>query len=75
MDSFDRAARRELDRPMAGWRIHFTIYVVIQVMLIAIWWLTGADLSMPWFIFPMLGWGSGVIAHYMAVRSARRGVA
>jgi 2TM domain-containing protein len=74
MDSFERAASREgVDQARIGFRIHLFVYVAVQVMLAAIWWFTSNQGEvMPWFIFPLLGWGIGVVAHYAAVRSRLR---
>lgn len=69
-DRFERAAMRELQAPMAAWRIHAAVFVVIQVMLVATWWLTSSDF--PWFVFPLLGWGSGLAAHYLSARAVMR---
>ena len=74
MDGFERAARRELvDERRLGFRIHLGVYLAVQVLLVATWWFTSNNGEvMPWFIFPLLGWGIGLVAHYIAVRSARR---
>jgi hypothetical protein len=73
MDPFERAARRELvEERRLGFRIHLAVYVAVQVLLVATWWFTSNNGEvMPWFIFPMLGWGIGVVAHYIATRGAR----
>jgi class 3 adenylate cyclase len=42
-------------------RIHATIYVVVNVMLIAIWAASGGGYF--WPIWPMLGWGIGLGGH------------
>ena len=31
-------------------------------MLFFIWWFTG---GYPWFVFPLLGWGVGLLAHFL----------
>jgi fatty acid desaturase len=52
-----------------GFRIHATVFVAVQVLLIAVWvlaWQVGGT-SYPWFIYPLLGWGIGLVAHYAAV--------
>lgn len=74
MDPFERAASRELvEEGRTGFRIHLAAYVAVQLMLIATWWFTSnGGAVMPWFIFPLAGWGIGVVAHYAAVRSGRR---
>jgi class 3 adenylate cyclase len=42
-------------------RIHATIYVVVNVMLIGIWAATGGGYF--WPIWPLLGWGIGLGCH------------
>jgi hypothetical protein len=31
-------------------------------LLFFIWWFRG---GFPWFVFPLLGWGVGLLAHYL----------
>lgn len=87
-DAFERATeraeattrRRRRERAAGGqrkgFRIHATVFVVVQIMIFAIWalqWQTGGT-GYPWFIYPLLGWGAGLAAHYIAVRdSYKRG--
>jgi 2TM domain-containing protein len=42
-------------------RNHLFVYVTINSMLVVIWAVTGARFF--WPIFPLLGWGVGVIFH------------
>lgn len=66
-DAFERAASRErTEARRLGFRIHLWVYLAVNVLLVATWALTGG--SFPWFIFPLLGWGIGVVAHYAAIR-------
>ncbi|ACZ61303.1 2TM domain-containing protein [Dehalococcoides mccartyi] len=44
---------------------HLSVYIVINLMLISIWAFTGS--SYPWFIFPLGGWGIGLIFHFLSV--------
>jgi class 3 adenylate cyclase len=45
----------------AGVRTHFAIYVVVNLMLVAIWAASGGGYF--WPIWPILGWGIGVGCH------------
>ena len=54
-----------------GFRIHLTFYVAVQILLVAVWALTGA--GYPWFVYPFLGWGVGLAIHYAAIRDQLRG--
>ena len=42
-------------------RTHIVIYVAVNAFLVAIWAVTGAGFF--WPIFPILGWGIGVVAN------------
>ena len=69
-----RRAERWASGQRKGFRIHATVFVSVQVLLIAIWglvWAT-AGASYPWFVFPLLAWGVGLAAHYAAVREHLR---
>ena len=65
MDEFARAAFREREARQIIKRRHFyvhlAIYVAVNLMLIGIWALVGG--GFPWFLFPLMGWGIGVVAH------------
>jgi class 3 adenylate cyclase len=44
-----------------SFRIHLTVYAIVNVALVCIWAITGAGYF--WPIWPLLGWGIGVGAH------------
>ena len=46
-----------------GFYIHITIYLLVNILLYAIWWVTGGLGTFPWPIFATFGWGIGVVAH------------
>ena len=52
-------ARRKL-------REHVSDYVQVMALLVVIWALTGAAYF--WPVWPMLGWGIGVLSHARSVR-------
>jgi hypothetical protein len=70
-----RRAERWASGQRKGFRIHATVFVAVQAFLIAIWALVWATTGShyPWFIYPLLGWGVGLAAHYAAVREHLRG--
>ena len=43
-------------------KTHLLMYVSVNAMLVAIWAIT-SDGGMFWPIFPILGWGIGVVAN------------
>lgn len=85
-DAFERAADREEQehrerrerRTSQGnrtaFRIHLTTYVGVQILIFVVWLLVLGlgGTGHPWFLYPLLGWGVGVLAHYAAVRDKLR---
>ena len=86
-DAFERAAEREESEHRrrgrerrargvrAGFRIHLTVYIAVQVLLVAIWGLEVAldgSFHHPWFLYALFGWGIGLAAHYAACRDSIR---
>jgi hypothetical protein len=79
-DAFERAAaradaaekRRRHERwargNRKGFRIHATVFVAVQLLLVLVWALSGA--GYPWFLYALGGWGVGLAAHFAAVRDA-----
>jgi hypothetical protein len=45
----------------SDFRIHLLIYVLVNGLLVVIWAMTGSGFF--WPIFPMAGWGIGVVAN------------
>jgi hypothetical protein len=48
-----------------GFRKHLLAYVVVNGALIAINLLTSPETL--WFVWPLLGWGIGIVAHFASV--------
>jgi hypothetical protein len=49
-------------------RIHFLVYVLVNLLLWAIWYVTARDDGgIPWPLFASLGWGIGLVAHWWTV--------
>ncbi len=53
-----RPSREVADREFQG---HARVYVIVNLLLVAIWAVTGAGYF--WPIWPILGWGIGVVCH------------
>ncbi len=53
--------------------IHLIVYIVVNAMLFVINMVVTPQF--PWFVFPLAGWGIGIICHYLyyskTVREAR----
>lgn len=56
-------------RKKQEFRTHLFVYVVVNGALIVMWAVTGAHLF--WPIFPLLGWGIGLIFHAQDVYGRR----
>ena len=81
-DAFERAAeraeaetrRQRQERAARGnrlaFRIHATVFVAVQLMLVLVWALTGG--GDPWFLYALAGWGIGLAAHFAAIRDSYR---
>jgi hypothetical protein len=56
-------------RKKQEFRTHLFVYVVVNAALIVMWAVTGAHFF--WPIFPLLGWGIGLIFHAQDVYGRR----
>ena len=54
-----------------GWRTHLGSYLALIAGLWLIWALTGG--GYPWPIWPMLGWGIGLLGHRSGMTLCRQG--
>ena len=53
--------------------IHLIVYLSVNALLVCLWlFVTGR--GFPWFLFPLGGWGIGLISHYFSSRNVRRDV-
>ena len=50
-----------------GFYIHLTVYVVVNLLLFSINMITSPGVL--WFIWPLMGWGVGVVFHALFVFS------
>ncbi len=63
-DEIDRLARRRAGSKL-GWYTHATVYLVVNLFLFAMSEY-GVGQSR-WSLYPMLGWGLGLVLHGVAV--------
>ena len=59
-----RLARKRVEEKK-GFRIHLAVYIGVNILLVIIWAVTGA--GFPWFVFPLGGWGIGILFHFLGV--------
>jgi len=55
----ERAVRRL--KKKSEFRIHLLIYAMVNAFLVVVWAMTGSGFF--WPIFPIAGWGIGVVAN------------
>ena len=77
MDAFDRAVERDSQirrarRTRPAWRrlgLHLRIYVVVNLALVAVWWIETlvTNEQEAWFVDVLWGWGIGLLVHYLVV--------
>lgn len=52
-------------RAKRGFWIHLSVYLAVNALLVVIWAITTAAYF--WPVWPILGWGIGVVAHGVSV--------
>jgi 2TM domain len=57
----------QLAKARADFKIHLSVYIVINGLLWLTWFFTGGVYAYPWPIWPTVGWGIGLIFNYLAV--------
>ncbi len=66
--AYQRAERRV--KAKLGFYWHLASYVIVNGFLILIYLVTGPIpglYSYPWFVWPMFGWGIGLLFHFLGV--------
>jgi hypothetical protein len=65
MDDFALAAFREREARQIlrrrAFLVHAAVFAAVNLMLVGVWMLAGG--GYPWFLFPLMGWGVGLVAH------------
>ncbi len=64
-DELYREARKRVEEKK-GFFIHLTFYIIVNVTLVLIWAFTSGG-GFPWFVFPLGGWGIGILFHFLGV--------
>ena len=64
-DEIYKQAKKRVEEKK-GFFIHFTVYIVVNIMLVLIWAFAAGG-GFPWFIFPLGGWGIGILFHFLGV--------
>lgn len=60
-----------LAQKRVSFRNHLAVYIVVNLFFWVLWFITGAEIhnegDMPWPVWPMVGWGIGVLLHFTGV--------
>jgi len=49
-----------------GFYIHLTVYILVNILLVLVWAFAAGG-GFPWFVFPLVGWGIGLLFHGLGV--------
>ena len=60
------AAKKRVEEKKS-FRTHFIVYLCVNAFLVIIWAVTGRGDGVPWFVFPLGGWGIGILFHFLSV--------
>ena len=66
-----RARAREQAEARYSFRIDAAAYVLVNALLIGVWYL--GPVRFPWFIFVLGGWGIGLAFHYSKAYGSHKG--
>ena len=58
-----RKIARKRAKAKTGFYIHLIVYIIVNIMLISIWYFTSDSNGLPWFVFPLVGWGIALVIH------------
>ena len=61
---YEQAKKRVEEKK--GFFIHLTVYIVVNIMLMLIWAFAAGG-GYPWFLWPLGGWGIGLLFHFLGV--------
>ena len=59
------AARKRVEEKK-GFFIHLAVYICVNILLVIIWAFL-ADGGYPWCLWPLGGWGIGILFHFLEV--------
>jgi hypothetical protein len=62
LEGLERLARRRAGAKL-GWYIHASVYVLVNLLLLTLSYSSGRH----WALFPLLGWGMGLLVHGVVV--------
>jgi hypothetical protein len=60
-----KQARKRVEEKK-GFFVHLTVYICVNIGLVLIWAFAAGG-GYPWFIWPLGGWGIGLLFHFLGV--------
>ena len=64
---YERAKKRVEN--LKAFYIHFIVYILVNIMFVIINLMSYEDAGHWWFVYPLLGWGIGLVSHGLSVAS------
>ena len=61
---YEQAKKRVEEKK--GFFVHLTVYIIVNIMLVLIWAFAAGG-GYPWFLWPLGGWGIGLLFHFLGV--------
>ena len=58
-----RQIARQRAKAKTGFYIHLIVYIIVNILLVSIWYFTSGTSEFPWFVFPLVGWGIALVIH------------
>jgi 2TM domain-containing protein len=55
----------KIARKRAAFKRSFSVYVMVNAFLIAVWYFSSGPNSYFWPIWPIIGWGFGILMQYL----------
>jgi hypothetical protein len=63
-DNIETQAKKKV-QARNGFLVHVVVFFTMNTAFLGIWFLTGH--GYPWFLWPMLMWGVGLVAHVVTL--------
>ncbi len=63
---------REETRAISGFSLHVSVYILVVGLMWLAWFLQGGMEIHPWPLYPTIGWGIILLAHYLGAWSYYR---
>ncbi len=63
----------QLAQKRASFKYHLATYIVVNIFFWVLWYIKGqpnGNDGVPWPVWPMLGWGIGIVFNYIGAYAA-----